>query len=92
MREIYEMKGAGRSIRGVAGELGIARNAVRRYLNSAQAMRLKPRQRTSKLDPDVEYVGRRMSEGLEHCVVLHRELRALGKVAAYPTIPSSSLR
>ena len=31
MKEIYEMKGAGRSIRGVADDLGIARNTVRRY-------------------------------------------------------------
>ena len=31
MKEIYEMKGAGRSIRGIAGELGIARDTVRRY-------------------------------------------------------------
>ena len=29
MKEIYEMKGAGRSVRGIAGELGIARNTVR---------------------------------------------------------------
>ena len=26
VKEIYEMKGAGRSIRGIAGELGIPRN------------------------------------------------------------------
>ena len=43
MKEIYEMKGAGRSIRGIAGELGIARNTVRRYLKSPEAMRPKPR-------------------------------------------------
>ena len=35
VKEIYEMKGAGRSIRGIAGELGIARNTVRRYLKVA---------------------------------------------------------
>ena len=34
MKEIHEMKGAGRSIRGIAGELAIARNTVRRYLNT----------------------------------------------------------
>ena len=39
MKEIYEMRGAGRSIRGIAGELGIARNKVRRYLKSPEAMR-----------------------------------------------------
>ena len=54
MKEIYEMKGAGRSVRGIAGELGIARNTVRRYLKSPEAIRAKPRpQRASKLDPYV---------------------------------------
>ena len=52
MKEIYEMKGAGRSVRGIAGELGIARNTVRRYLKSPEAIRAKPRpQRASKLEP-----------------------------------------
>ena len=31
VKEIYEKKGAGRSIRGIAEDLGIARNTVRRY-------------------------------------------------------------
>ena len=43
MKEIYEMKGAGRSIRRIAGELGIARNTVRRYLKWPEAIRAKPR-------------------------------------------------
>ena len=52
VKEIYEMKGAGRSVRGIAGELGIARNTVRRYLKSPEAIRAKPRpQRASKLGP-----------------------------------------
>ena len=52
VKEIYEMKEAGRSIRGIAGELGIARNTVRRYLKSPEAISAKPRpQRASKLDP-----------------------------------------
>ena len=42
VKEIYEMKGAGRSIRGIAGDLGIARNTVRRYLNSPEAIRPTP--------------------------------------------------
>ena len=29
MKEIYEMKGAGRSIRGIAQELDVSRNRVR---------------------------------------------------------------
>ena len=89
MKEIYEMKGAGRSIRGIAGELGIARNTVRRYLKSPEAMRPKPRpSRGSKLDAYTEYVDRRMSEGLENCVVLHRELKALGYDGGYSILKS----
>ena len=79
VKEIYEMKGAGRSIRGIAGDLGIVRNTVRRYLKSPEAIRPKPRlPRRSKLEPYREYVDLRLSEGLENCVVLHRELRGLG--------------
>ena len=84
VKEIYEMKGAGRSIRGIAGDLGIARNTVRRYLNSPEAIRPKPRSpRASKLDPYRGYVDRRLAEGLENCVVLHRELRGLGYDGGY---------
>ena len=61
MKEIYEMKGGGRSIPGIAEDLGIARNTVRRYLNSPDAMRPKPRaRRASKLDSYTEYVDRRL--------------------------------
>ena len=64
MKEIYEMKGACRSVRGIARELGIARNTVRRYLNSPAAMRPKPRrQRSSKLDAYVAYIERRLGKG-----------------------------
>ena len=42
MKEIYEMKGAGYSIRDIARELDIARNTVRRYLKSPEAIRAKP--------------------------------------------------
>ena len=89
MKEIYEMKGAGRSVRGIAGELGIARNTVRRYLKSPEAIRAKPRpHRASKLDAYTEYVDRRLSEGLENCVVLHRDLRTLGYDGGYSILKS----
>ena len=89
VKEIYEMRGAGRSIRGIAEDLGVARNTVRRCLNSAEAMRPKPRKRrASKLDPFTEYVDRRISEGLENCVVLHRELKALGYDGGYSMLKS----
>ena len=89
VKEIYEMKGAGRSIRGIAEDLSIARNTVRRYLNSPEAMRPKPRaRRTSMLDQYTEYVDRRLEEGLENCVVLHRELKAQGYNGGYSILKS----
>ena len=89
VKEICEVKGAGRSIRGIADDLGIARNTVRRYLKSPEALRPKPRtQRASKLDPYTEYVDRRLDEGLENCVVLHRELRVLGYGGGYSILKS----
>ena len=46
--------------------------------------REKPRRRrASKLDPYTEYIDVRLSEGLENCVVLLRELRALGYGGSY---------
>ena len=70
MKEIYELKGAGRSIREIARELDVSRNTVRRYLKSPEAMRPKARPpRGSKLDPHLEYIDLRMAEGLENCRV-----------------------
>lgn len=92
VKEIYERKGSGSSIRGIADDLGIARNTVRRYLRTPDAMRPKPRPlRGSKLDPYMEYIDRRMAEGLENCRVLQRELQALGYEGRY-TILSEYVR
>ena len=78
------MKGAGSSIREIARELDISRNTVRRYLKSPETLRPKPRRRrASKLDPYTEYIDGRMAEGLENCVVLHRELAARGYDGGY---------
>ena len=66
VKEIYEMKGAGYSVRDIARELDIAPNTVRRYLKDPEAVVPKPRrQRASKLDPFKEYMDLRLSEGLE---------------------------
>ena len=42
VKGIYEVEGTGRSIRGTADDLGIARNTVRRYLKSPEPV-WKPR-------------------------------------------------
>ena len=84
VKEIYDMKGAGCSTREIAQRLGIARNTVRKYLNTPEAILPKPRKRrASKLDPYAEYIDRRLSEGLENCVVLQRELESLGYQGGY---------
>ena len=87
MKEIYEMKGSGYSIRDIARELDIARNTVRRYLKDPEAvMPKRRRRRSSKLDPYIEYMDRRLSEGLENCVVLWRELQGLGYQGGYSLV------
>ena len=42
--------------------------------------------RVSKLDLSSDYIGGRMSEGLENCVVLLRELRARGYKGSYTVL------
>ena len=87
VKEIYELKGGGHGVREIARELGISRNTVRRYLKSPEAMRSRPRPpRGSKLDAYVGHIDRRMSEGLDNCVVLHREVCALGYRGSYSTV------
>ena len=87
MKEIYEMHGRGHSARTIARELGLARNTVLRYLNSPDAIVPKPRPpRGSKLDSYTEYIDRRLTEGLENCVVLLRELRARGYQGSYTVL------
>jgi len=87
LKEIYEMKGQGHSARGIARELSLPRNTVLKYLNSPETMHPKPRRsRGSKLDPYTRHIDSRMEEGLENCVVLLRELRALGYDGCYATL------
>lgn len=84
MKDLYEMRGQGHSIRGIARELGIARNSVRKYLRSPGVPRAKQRApRGSKLDAYTGYIEQRLREGLENCVVLLRELQSLGYEGSY---------
>ena len=92
MKEIYELNGQGYSAREIARTLDLARNTVLRYLKDPEAMVPKGRSpRGSKLDPYADYIDLRMSEGLENCVVLLRELRARGYAGSY-TILSEYVR
>jgi len=79
VRAMYELKGKGQSIRGIARELGISRNTVRKYLRASEIPKAKPRpRRGSKLDPYKEYPDERLSHGVDNCVVLLREIRERG--------------
>ena len=87
MKQIYGMHGQGHSAREIARELGLARNTVLRYLNSPEAIKPQPRPlRGSKLDPYTDHIDRRISEGLENCRVLMREIRTLGYEGGYTTV------
>ena len=89
VKEIYELKGRGRSMRGIADDLSISRNTVSKYVHSTEVP--KPRRRPkrgSKLDAYKEYIDGRLTEGLENCVVLLRELREMGYEGGYTTLKS----
>ncbi len=84
VKDLYELKGEGTSIRGIARELGISRNSVRKYLRSEGVPQPQGRpERPSKLDPYKEYIDGRLAEGLGNCVVLLRELKERGYGGGY---------
>ena len=82
VKESYELKGGGRSIRGIARELGVSRKTVRKYVRSGCTDKARAPRRT-KLDGYREYIDGRLAEGLENCVVLLRESRELGHEGGY---------
>ena len=87
VKQLYQMHGEGHSARAIARELGLARNTVLKYLKSPEAMHPRPRPRRSlQLDAYGGHIDRRMADGLENCVVLLRELRALGYESGYSTL------
>ncbi len=87
VKELYELKGEGRSMRGIASDLGISRATVRKYALSPEVPKPKARaKRGLKPDAYKECIDVRVSEGLENCVVLLRELRQLGYDGGYSTL------
>ncbi len=105
MKQIYELRGKGQSIRGIARMLGISRNVVRKYVRDPGVPKAKPRpRRPSKLDPFKEHVHRRVSMGVDNCVILVRELREMGYDGSYtvlkefvhplrrPPVPAATVR
>ncbi len=79
VKQIFEMKGQGRSIREIARLLEISRNTVRKYVRTPEVPKAKARpKRNSKLDPYKDYILQRLAEGVDNCIVLLREIRARG--------------
>lgn len=84
VRAMYELKGKGESIRGIARKLGVSRNTVRKYVRACEIPHAKPRpRRGSKLDSYKEHLEERLSHGVDNCVVLLREIRAQGYTGSY---------
>ena len=84
MKQIYSLHAQGRSIRGIADELGISRNTVRKYVRSPGVPKQKPRpKQQSLLEQFKPYVHQRLSEGLDNCVVLLRDLKRQGYAGSY---------
>jgi transposase len=64
VKQIFELKGQGRSIRGIADDLGISKNTVKKYPRCPGLPKPKPRpHRPSPLDPFKERLQARLAEG-----------------------------
>ena len=84
VKQIYELHAEGHAVRAIARTLGLSRNSVRKYLRADEIPKPKPRpRRGSKLDPFMEHLEGRLAAGMQNCVVLLRELRALGYTGSY---------
>lgn len=78
---IHELHRNGHSLRGIAAQLGLARNTVRRFLRAATADDLlvgKWTGRTSILDPHKPHLHQRWAEGCTTTRRLFQELRDRG--------------
>jgi transposase len=80
--EIKVLARQGKSIKGIARELGVSRNTVRKYLRDDARAEYGPREpRSTKLDPFKDYLRERIAAAKPDwipAVVLHREVRELG--------------
>jgi predicted transcriptional regulator len=85
--QVHELKRQGRSIRGIARELGLSRKAVRRYLRRASCPDWRPGRATrSGMDRYREEVDRRIAEGCTNAAELHRDLAARGCRLSYGSV------
>ena len=67
VRELYELKGDGHSIRRITRALGISRNTVRKYVRSVEVPKPWPKvKRGSKLDLYAEHIDGRLAGSLDN--------------------------
>jgi len=87
LKLLYSLRNQGRSIRSIARELGCSRNTVRKYVRSEAVPKQKPRASgPSVLDQFKPFIHKRLSDGLENCTVLLRELIEIGYTGSRTTL------
>ena len=76
---VKDLRQSGMSIRQIAGQLGLHRRTIRKYLRSESFPEPAARGlRGSRVDRYAEYLERRMEEGGQNGAALYREIRELG--------------
>src|ERR1044072_5167904 len=79
-------------IRRIAQRLGVARNAVRRWLRAGEAPVYRRARGSSALDRHLDYVERRWAEGCHNSAQLWRELRDQGFKGGYDIVRRWAIR
>lgn len=87
VRKILEMVGKGTSLRGIAEELELSRNTVRRYVRAGGKPERRERKAQShKLDPFREFIRERWEKGITNGKVLLREIKERGYTGGYTAL------
>jgi transposase len=84
--EVARLHREGMPIRRIAGHLGLARNAVRRWLRAGEATAYRRAPGRSMLDRHLGYVEQRWAEGCRNSAQLWRELRDRGFEGGYDVV------
>src|SRR3954463_4124978 len=90
--EVARLHRAGMPIRRIARRLGMARNAVRRWLRAGEAPVYRRALGSSTLDRHLGHVERRWAEGCHNSAQLWRELRDQGFNGGYDIVRRWAIR
>jgi transposase len=89
-QKVHDLHAAGTSIKAIVRELGLARGTVRRYLRATQADDLITQKATGVrpgvIDPWLDHLRRRWTEGCTTITVLNQEIRTMGYTGGYRTL------